>query len=61
MRGGDEDPTEAYAAYAAGRGRSRQRSRWALFSSLPLAADFADEVRELGYEELFQSQTACVG
>src|SRR5262249_28726253 len=27
-------PTEAYAAYAAGRCGSRQRSRWALFSSL---------------------------
>src|SRR5215813_5564154 len=31
MRGGARGPTEAYAAYAAGRSRGRQRSRWAVF------------------------------
>src|SRR5262249_58117109 len=33
-RGGGRGPTEAYAAYAAGKGRRRQRSGWALIGSL---------------------------
>src|SRR4030095_16862545 len=31
MLGAAEFPTEAYAAYAAGRGTRRQRRRWAIF------------------------------
>src|SRR5262249_25130402 len=42
LRGGDRGPTEAYAAYAAGRSRGRQRSRWALIRRLSSRAPFRD-------------------
>src|SRR5438128_1049505 len=45
MRGGDRGPTEAYAAYAAGKGRGSQRSRWAVFIGRETRDEMSEPIR----------------
>src|SRR5207302_42371 len=56
-----EGPTEAYAAYAAGRA-DRANEAYAPLSSAPRsAADFADEMAQLRQQQLVEGEPAGVG